>query len=228
MLENLSANARQQLRRSLRGWEAIGPLKLDVAQTPEQAGAFLGALKALHQRYWTARGKPGAFAPPFFERFHHALIGRVAEGQAADLIRVSAGDTVLGYLYNLVHRGWVAAYQSGFDLGADGDRLRPGLVSHLLAIEHYRNRGMRLYDFLGGEARYKSSFANGEVELLWLEIRRRRFAASSSAERVIWRAPQSRSGFDQHFRRCIPTRRSRPMACSWKIGCAIWWPAARW
>jgi len=51
--------------------------------------------------------------------------------------------------------------------------LRPGLVCHLLAIEHYRRAGMRRYDFLGGDARYKRSFANGEIALLWLDIRRR-------------------------------------------------------
>ena len=60
------------------------------------------------------------------------------------------GDRVAGYLYNFVHRGWVAAYQSGFDFGDDADRLRPGLVSHALAIEHYRRAGVRVYDFLGG------------------------------------------------------------------------------
>jgi CelD/BcsL family acetyltransferase involved in cellulose biosynthesis len=171
LLDSLSANLRQQLRRSLRAWEAIGPLTLSVAATPDEADRFLEGMKALHQRYWTARGKPGAFAEPFFERFHRALIRRPAGGQSVDLVRVGAGDRVVGYLYNLVHRGTVAAYQSGFDFGDDADRLRPGLVCHLLAIEHYRHAGMRCYDFLGGEARYKRGFANAETELLWLEVR---------------------------------------------------------
>ena len=37
--------------------------------------------------------------------------------------------------------------------------------------EHYRRAGMRFYDFLGGDARYKRGFANAETELLWLEVR---------------------------------------------------------
>jgi CelD/BcsL family acetyltransferase involved in cellulose biosynthesis len=171
ILDRLSANARQQLRRALRGWEKIGPLTLDIAATREEAIGFLSGLKALHQRYWTGRGKPGAFAEPFFERFHRELIGRAGPGQSVDLIRVSAGSHVIGYLYNFVHCGWVAAYQSGFDFGQDSDRLKPGMVCHLLAMEHYRQAGMQAYDFLGGEARYKRTFANAETELLWLEVR---------------------------------------------------------
>ena len=170
VLDGLSTNTRQQLRRSLRAWEEVGPLRLTVAKA-DDADAVLDGLKGLHQAYWTGRGKPGAFAEPFFERFHRALIRRAAPWQSADLIRVSAGDRVVGYLYNLVHAGWVAAYQSGFDYGPDADRLRPGLVCHLLAMEHYAKAGRRLYDFLGGEARYKRSLANGETELLWLEAK---------------------------------------------------------
>jgi CelD/BcsL family acetyltransferase involved in cellulose biosynthesis len=179
LLDSLSANARQQLRRSLRAWEKIGPLRLDIAETVEQADLFLDGLQSLHQRYWTGRGKPGAFAKPFFARFHHALIRRPAEGQSMDLIRVSAGDRIVGYLYNLVHRGWVAAYQSGFDFGPDAEQLRPGLICHLQAIEHYRKAGMRLYDFLGGEARYKRSFAHAERKLLWLKLRGKSFRQGS-------------------------------------------------
>jgi CelD/BcsL family acetyltransferase involved in cellulose biosynthesis len=171
VFDSFSANTRQQLRRSLRAWEEIGPLKLEVATTRDEADAWLDALAGLHQSYWTGRGKPGAFAEPFFTRFHHALLRRASQRQSVDLIRVGAGERVVGYLYNFVHDGWVAAYQSGFDFGPDADRLRPGLVCHLLAIQHYQRAGAHRYDFLGGEARYKRSLANAETTLLWLDVR---------------------------------------------------------
>lgn len=171
ILDVMSPNARQQLRRSLRGWEKVGPLGLDPAATGAERDAYFEELKTLHQRYWTGRGRPGAFTEPFFERFHRALLGRAGPDQSVDLVRVKAGARVIGYLYNLVHRGWVAAYQSGIDYGPDAERLRPGLICHLLAIDHYRPAGMRVYDFLGGEARYKRSFANRDRDLLWLEAR---------------------------------------------------------
>jgi CelD/BcsL family acetyltransferase involved in cellulose biosynthesis len=171
LLDGFSANTRQQLRRSLRAWEEIGPLQLEVAATRNEADTWLDALAGLHQSYWTGRGKPGAFAEPFFARFHHTLLRRAAPAQSIDLIRVSAGGRIVGYLYNLVHDGWVAAYQSGFDFGPDADKLRPGLVCHLLAIQHYQRAGAHRYDFLGGEARYKRSLANAETSLLWLDVR---------------------------------------------------------
>ncbi|HTJ62455.1 MAG TPA: GNAT family N-acetyltransferase [Alphaproteobacteria bacterium] len=171
VLDRLSSNARQQLRRALRSWEAIGPLRLEIARDETEAENYLTALKGLHQRYWTGRGKPGAFAEPFFERFHRALIRRTGIDQSVDLIRVTAGAHVVGYLQNFVHGGWVAAYQSGFDFSPEVERLKPGMVCHLLAMEYYRQAGMRTYDFLGGEARYKRTFANAETELLWIEVR---------------------------------------------------------
>ena len=170
-LERCSANTRQQLRRSLRAWKKIGPLTLEVAATYERADGFLDALADLHQRYWTGRGKPGAFAKPFFARFHHTLLRRPSDRQSVDLIQIRAGSRIVGYLCNLVHDGWVAAYQSGFDFGPDADTLRPGLVCHLLAIRHYSQAGAHRYDFLGGEARYKRSFASAEIPLLWLDVR---------------------------------------------------------
>ena len=169
-LDRFSANTRQQLRRSLRAWEEIGPLTFDIASF-DRAAAYLDALADLHQRYWVGRGKPGAFAEPFFGRFHHALLKRASDRQSVDLIRVSAGDRVAGYLYNFVHDGWVFAYQSGFDFGPDAKQLRPGMVCHLMAIQHYAQAGMRRYDFLGGEARYKRSLANAEIPLVWLDVR---------------------------------------------------------
>ena len=46
----------------------------NAAADVEEALDYLSRLKQLHQAYWTRRGKPGAFANEFFERFHRALI----------------------------------------------------------------------------------------------------------------------------------------------------------
>ena len=72
-----------------------------------------------------------------------------------------------------MHRGRVYAYQSGFRYSQD-NRLKPGLVSHLEAIELNRRLGHEAYDFLAGDARYKRSLSNKSNELLWLVLQRRR------------------------------------------------------
>ena len=96
---------------------------------------LLVAMIGLHTRSWAARGKPGAFAEDFMHRFHSALLARAMPRQEADMLRLSAGPAVLGYLYNLRRCGHVCAYQSGFAPDAADSHRKPGLVAHTLAME---------------------------------------------------------------------------------------------
>ncbi len=169
-LGSLSANARQQLRRSGRRYAADGALTLTRAGDVAEGLAFLEALAGLHQATWTGRGRPGAFAVPEFRRFHAELIARALPRGEVELVRVSAGDVVIGYLYNFLWRGWVLAYQSGFVYPAGDTHRKPGLTCHHLAIEDHLAAGAMGYDFLAGEARYKSSLANASQVLSWLEL----------------------------------------------------------
>jgi len=168
-LAHLSANTRQQVRRSLRRFAESGPVGLAAAGSAAEAAAWLEALIGLHQRSWQARGRPGAFADPFMRRFHAALVARAMAQGELDLLRLTAGDRVLGYLYNLRRDGHVCAYQSGFAAEAADAQRKPGLVAHLLAIGQAAARGDAVYDFLAGEARYKSSLATGCRDLVWTE-----------------------------------------------------------
>ena len=52
------------------------------------------------------------------------------------MLRITAGGRIIGYLYNFVHAGHVYNYQSGFAY-EDDPVVKPGFVSHYLAIEHY-------------------------------------------------------------------------------------------
>jgi CelD/BcsL family acetyltransferase involved in cellulose biosynthesis len=165
-LASLGANTRQQLRRSDR---AYGALTVRRAESLDEALEFLGALARLHQATWTARGRPGAFANPAFGEFHRELLARALPRGEVDLLRIAAGATVVGYLYNFRHRGRVLAYQSGFDYAAAPPRGKPGLTCHHAAITRAREEGMTVYDFLAGDDRYKTSFANAATMLRWLE-----------------------------------------------------------
>lgn len=166
-LEALSSNTRYQLRRSARTYAAGGELVLRRAQSQDEARAFLAALAALHQTTWTGRGRPGAFAEPWFGRFHHALIDRGLERDEVAPLRLTAGERVVGYLYNFEYRGTVLAYQSGFDYAGAGRHEAPGLTCHHQAIIDAASRGIDRYDFLAGEDRYKRSLATSEARLHW-------------------------------------------------------------
>lgn len=166
----LSANARQQMRRSRRALEAQGPLSLTRAADPGQALGFLREMAALHQLSWQARGKKGAFSQSFFMRYHEALLARALPRGEAELLRVQRGEQVLGILYNFVHRGRVLAYQSGFADASVGPSI--GQVCHWLAIENHAAAGRDVYDFLAGESRYKTRFASDETLMHWIDLER--------------------------------------------------------
>jgi CelD/BcsL family acetyltransferase involved in cellulose biosynthesis len=169
-LESLSPNTRYQLRRSIRRYAPAGLLSVCRAESLEEALTFLEALASLHQATWNSRGKPGAFANPFFMRFHLALLANGFPRGEVDLLRISAGSRLIGYLYNFVYRGRVLSYQSGFDYAAAETHQKPGLTCHAAAISFYREQGAKAYDFLAGGDRYKTSLANANTNLHWLDV----------------------------------------------------------
>jgi CelD/BcsL family acetyltransferase involved in cellulose biosynthesis len=170
----LSANARQQLRRALRDFERFGALSLVEAATAAEALTFLDAMKKLHCASWERRGRPHSFSGGFFEPFHRLLIERSFPEGGTQLLRVCAGDRVLGYLYNFRLGNRIYAYQSGFD---DADRReRPGIVAHFLAIRHAFRSGARVYDFMAGRNRLKESFATRCEPMLWQIVQQPRLA----------------------------------------------------
>ena len=149
-----------------------GPdLALTRAGTLEQAQNFFTEMVEVHQASWRRRRQHGAFAEEPMCLFHAALIGRAWPKGEADLLRVTAGGRHVGTLYTLLRDGVVASYQSGFAPAEDA-RLKPGLVCHTLAIEHYAARGARVYDLLGGAERYKLTLAQGGQMLHWGTLHR--------------------------------------------------------
>jgi CelD/BcsL family acetyltransferase involved in cellulose biosynthesis len=142
------------------------------AATVREALAYFNELKKMHIVSWERRRRRHAFAAPHFERFHRALIEREFANGAIQLLRITAGDAAIGYLYNFRSNGIVYAYQSGFDDGHRG--LSPGVVSHALALAHNAERGARLYDFLAGANRLKENFASNRYRLYWQVLRRPR------------------------------------------------------
>lgn len=169
-LATLSANTRYQLRRSARFYAARGPLRLERAGSLAEALAWFDRLVALHGESWQRRGQPGAFAHPFALRFHRALIERAEPRGELDLLRLTAGEEVLGYLYNFRLGGRVYAYQSGLNHRGAERHGKPGLTFHAMAVERALAGGEQVYDFLAGAARYKLSLSNASATLVWAEV----------------------------------------------------------
>jgi CelD/BcsL family acetyltransferase involved in cellulose biosynthesis len=173
-VDALGSSTRYNVRRSFREFEKQGPLRIEQAGDEAQAREYLSQLRELHQRYWIAKGQPGSFANAFFARFHDSLCGRAFSEGAIQLLRVTAGDTPLGYLYNFVYRGRVYNYQSGFAYAGGGLHDRPGIVCHALAIQHNLRLGHGIYDFMAGDCDYKRRLSTASESLAWQVIQRPR------------------------------------------------------
>jgi CelD/BcsL family acetyltransferase involved in cellulose biosynthesis len=168
-LAGRSANTRQQIRRSDRFYERIGPITMERAASVASAQAMLDEMAGLHQAAWMARGQPGSFGQPFFRRFHRALIAEAVPRGEVALLKVSCGDTMIGILYNFAYKGRVSAYQSGLVFRHEDRAAKPGLTCHHAAIQYALVQQVDIYDFLAGEDRYKRSLADRAHRQIWAE-----------------------------------------------------------
>ncbi len=193
-LDSLGPGTRQQIRRSMRLYAQQGPLTATRAADVPTGLAYLDALAGLHQRQWQARGEPGGFAFPFFVRFQRRLVETCLPRGTVELLRIARGDEPIGYLFNLVRDGHVLAFVSGMRF-EDDNRLKPGLVSHALAIQRHADEGAAVYDFLAGAARYKANLGTPGPEFVYLLIQRP--TPTTRAERHlrrVWTALRRRRG----------------------------------
>ena len=94
-----------------------------------------------------------------------------ADGEV-EFLRARAGDHAFGWLYNFIDRGKVLFYLSGFAFEED-NKLKPGLVTHALAIERHLERGMDAYDFMGGTNRYKTNLGQPGPDVVAYALQRK-------------------------------------------------------
>ena len=144
---------------------------MSVASSAQTAAEYLHGLQALHDSHWQSRGKDGAFPSKFTRNFHERLVRDAVVRAEVQMLRVTAGDEIVGYLYNFVRDGHVYFYQSGFKYTED-PKFKPGLVCHYLAVMHNLETGNRIYDFLAGQQRYKQSFAVGDMKMYWFALQK--------------------------------------------------------
>lgn len=169
-LRGLSKSTRSGLRRTERAYAGKGEVRLELADTAERALEWLDALRILHTRYWQAKGRPGSFGSAFFRAFHCELVAGGTATGLTQLMRISAGPDVVGYLYHLVWNGWAYFYSSGLNYGLLEREDRPGYLAQMLAIRHYADAGMHAYDFMAGSSEYKRMMSTHMRPMHWIRI----------------------------------------------------------
>lgn len=167
----LRASVRSQVKRTHRLYQERGTLECETARELPQALEIYDELITLHEAWWQQRNKPGAFRSPFFRAFHRRLIeNRFSTGEI-QLIRIRCGGETVGCLYNFVFRGVVYFYQSGLAPETD-NRMKPGYLCHVEAIQQCVKAGLARYDFLAGFEDYKERLSTHQPSIVWARVQK--------------------------------------------------------
>ncbi|GGD02270.1 GNAT family N-acetyltransferase [Aquisalinus flavus] len=166
VLSSLSSNSRKQIERCAKLYEERGEVALHTPTGDDQWSVSWQRLETLHAATWEARGGASVFANPDLLAFHKRL--RKDHPESVALVELRAGEETVGVLYNFVHEGRVMNYQSGFQYEED-NRLKPGLLTHVMAAQHYLDNGLDTYDMLVGDVRYKQSLGEAGERMSLVE-----------------------------------------------------------
>ena len=164
-LSLLSSNTRSQIKRSAKDYPGV-PSVERAADEPTVV-AWLAEMQALNG----GRHADNAWDEPVFRVFAAEIVRAGLADGTVDLLRITAGEAVLGYLITFLSAGRAMNYQSAFTEPAT-PKSKPGLMAHAAAITHYAERGFDLYSLLAGKDRYKQSLSTGAEELEWWLLER--------------------------------------------------------
>ncbi len=167
----LGRSTRGTLRYNLR---AYSDLKLEWAESIDQADAIFDDMARLHQARWTAAGELGAYASSRFTAFHRDLYRRLLPGDRVGLMRVTTSGDIVGCVEVLIDRNRALKYQSGTVSYAGP--LSPGMVVDYMAIQECKRRGFDAFDFGAGDLQHKRRLSTDCNNLYWGCQQRKRLA----------------------------------------------------
>lgn len=163
-LNSLSSNTRAQIRRSVKYYRGLGALNVSWADSAEQTAEWFEHIAQLHKLRWGDKQGQSGFSNSRFVEFHQVLLAH--KSSPGRVYKIQFGHVLLAYLYFLEVDGHLQFYLSAVDYShGRGNKYKPGLVAHYVMIEQSIMRNANVYDFLGGDARYKHSLSHDCYDL---------------------------------------------------------------
>ena len=167
-LDSLGRNTRYQINRAARLYEKkFGSICINMPENQYQAIEWLHKAGRFHQSRWGNSG----FKNPEFVRFHETLISGSFDEQRVQIIKVSAGAETLAIIYYFVSDLIAYFYLQGVRREID-NRLKPGLLSHAMAIQFFSDQGFKEYNFMGGDSQYKRQLSQKSMNLTTVIIKK--------------------------------------------------------
>ena len=160
-----------KLRKNARWFtERYGPITTEWITTAERGQQAFTELIDLHQARWVAAGETGAFASDPLVAFHRAMIDQLLPLGRIVMVRVTAGEQLVGVSYSFDEHGALNHYQWGLmEPAPEHNSLSPGFVTALALLQEGLARGYREVNWLGGDSRWKRELSTTTRDLIWAQ-----------------------------------------------------------
>ncbi|MGQ8364661.1 GNAT family N-acetyltransferase [Glaciecola sp. 1036] len=172
-IQALSKNTRASIRRALKYIEQkFGSITL-IRHKENCAQILQDKVAPMHIKQWQPKGIESGFTNPIFCKFHQSICSQTSDQIKPEILEFrldNAQYPILGYLYFLNSTTTCNFYLSAIDYFDSDNKFNPGLVMHNLAADYFLSQGYDKYDFLGGEARYKTSLSNASYKMYSVEL----------------------------------------------------------
>jgi CelD/BcsL family acetyltransferase involved in cellulose biosynthesis len=173
-LNSLHGKRRNWFRRTwkeFQTWVGDRGYALERARTRDDVTAGMRILADLHADRWLGEGQSGVFSSARFMAFHEEFASGQLQAGQLDLLWLTVGGEPVAAHYSFAGGGKVYFYQSGRKMDVPAN-VRLGIVMFILALQDAMARGLREYDFLGGESAYKPYFTSQTRSLARVRIAR--------------------------------------------------------
>lgn len=168
--EHFSKSLKNEISRSEKLYtQKYGTLKLEKPGNVTQAHNWFQELGKLNKSRFEKKNLKSAWDYPDLLCMHRAFLNRQFSCGTADIIRLCAGTTPIGYLYNFIYRGVVYFYMCGFRF-EDDNKFKPGILTHYYALDYYFKKNLKSYDFMAGDQPYKYRMATDTSDVFYLTI----------------------------------------------------------
>lgn len=161
-----SAQARSQIRRSNKLIEQMG-LTFAVSSDTKDYSSTLTKLQPMHKNTWQ---KESGFCTGTFVK-HMELLAQYNDSTQLISAELSDAKHVVAVLIGFVHKETFYYYLSANETSTN-NKIKYGLSLHHFVIQWCSHQGLKYYDFLAGDYRYKRSFTDNTLQFSYLFFQR--------------------------------------------------------
>jgi CelD/BcsL family acetyltransferase involved in cellulose biosynthesis len=158
LLQSLSLNMRQSLKRRTKCFENKGGMSFSIFNTREKVEENMDRLFSLHMDRFKSKGGnrniESSFSGADIKRFHYDIASSFLEKQWLKLYFLNYENEPIASLYAFKYKDKLYYYQSGFS--SNWEKLSLGTVLFGYAIRDSINERLKEFHFLRGEEKYKS------------------------------------------------------------------------